>query len=429
MTIFMICGSSKIDKKPIFLSVIFMFVVIYIISINLNFGAYAEQKGIFQGISLTGMLETQLGVQNLHDPGITEESANCNLGMDWNSYNRDSALNYGFQLKLNANTLQAKNNYRSLYQENLIFVKGKKWKLVLGNGKGIASLMQINASSIARASGGISSDATYWIQQMLVPDFSLYIPQIVFTPNLWSNQVGYGLQRARTSKFTYFLSVPNNNGILHLGLSYIPNHNTRNKEKTGSFISAFDPRRAFNQVLDHEYNRKYKNIVQLGLSYATQISGTSLKFGFTGEYGQPERPYDKSSEQKLSALIGHEVGFNLSYMGFSIGSSYGDLHNSGLIAKKLDLSHTNNYWTLGASYVISHFGISVTYIKSYNNVFEESKPNKITFSNLVLGVDYKINKGLLTYLEISLPQIKSDKKFFLNDKPILGVLCGIKIKF
>ena len=255
------------------------------------------------------------------------------------------------------------------------------------------------------------------------------------TPDLFTNYIGTaGIQGVNAAKLTYY--TPTFAGF-SAGLSYTPDNQVNGTVNTFSS--------------DLNKNTGFKNIFELGLQYATQLDQVGIKVAAIGEYGTPKdslnnypldfNGYNNSSNvgTNKSKLKSWEIGTNLSYMGFTVGGSYGSWGKAGAPKDAVNAgvttalkTKTSNYWTAGLGYAYGPANVSLTYLGSKLGLAGVADANK--FTNLVFSADYKLAPGLLPYFEVS--------SFKMTDKRIITgtttnavgnkgtvVLVGTKLQF
>ena len=239
-------------------------------------------------------------------------------------------------------------------------------------------------------------------------------------------------QIENASKLTYY--TPRVYGW-QLGASYAPDSGNKGSYLTGNS------------------NGDLKNIISWGLNYADNLDNLGIAFSITGEHGKAEKidaaswdvvAYDDTSNTVYNTLRNnleaYEAGLVLNYFGFSLGGSYG-LWGDSLNPKSgpyscdygdsVSITHNNtnyqisgtnvNYWnfcdtygkkfkkshymTAGIGYEMGPFATSLTGIKSR---FQMNQ-----YQAASLGIDYKISKGVLFYIEGTYFKFESNHANFI----------------
>lgn len=271
----------------------------------------------------------------------------------------DSGLVYGATIELEADVTADARGEGVNADKTYIYLEGNFGRAEFGNQEDVATTIVTNASTIARASGGIEGDAELYFNPAGAGGGSF-----IHLPNLPLKFAG-GAQEDAT-KIIYY--TPKYNGF-QLGLDFIPD--SGNSGSAAGFTTDTDA-------------GDFENVVQAGLSYEHEFSnGIGLVTSIVGEFGESE----VATAEDLSA---YQAGLKLSYEGFSAVASYADWGDSGMA---VGTSGDADFWTAGASYETGPYGVSVTYLNSDNAGNE--------FNNTVIGADYQLAPGLVPYAEIS----------------------------
>jgi predicted porin len=255
--------------------------------------------------------------------------------------------------------------------------------------------MKVDASRIARATGGIDGDFTYFLN---APGS----PQVIATPDLYLDYGAVATQLGDESlenlnKVTYY--TPRFSGF-QLGVSYVIDQANR-----GQTVA-----------LSSDDNAQAENIFQGAISYEGKFDQIGFAAGLTGEWGNAE----VNTYQDLRTWQG---GAKLSYMGFSLAGSYGHWGDS-LRLKSAGGVNDTWFWDVGASYENGPFGVSVTYLDSN---YEATTTTDNEFTNVSVGVDYKLAPGLTPYAEVSFVQF--DPTGTANDNDATIGIVGTVLNF
>jgi outer membrane protein OmpU len=297
----------------------------------------------------------------------------------------DSGLGYGGGVDLEADTGEADphaatdaRNQGLNASRTFVYLDGMWGRTEMGSEVGASGTMKVDASTIARASGGIAGDWWY---------FANASDQFWAMPDL---DLGYDLRGASGTGFLGDAGTENLNKITYytprfsgfqLGISYMPDQIGR-----GQNIDRSDDNEGLSE-----------NIWAGGISYDNKFGDIGFAIAATGEAGSAQN----TDYEDLRAW---NVGAKLTYMGFSIAGSYGDLGESNrLTADNADNTH---YWTLGGAYEMGPFGASLTYLDSEFDCGDNvdglcSTTGHNDFRNISLGVDYKLAPGFTPFAEIS----------------------------
>ncbi len=171
-------------------------------------------------------------------------------------------------------------------------------------------------------------------------------------------------------------------------------------------------------------NNNIKNIISFGSNYSNSFGNVGLALSTTGEFGQSENTNinDNQIIIQKNRLASYDVGAMLTYFGFTFGASYGYWGNSlqptsGIYSCQYDSSKTlanqscnsanqnvrkfphASYYTAGIAY---EFGPIATSITTLHSQFQKNK-----YQATSLGIDYKLKRGVMPYLEITNFRFKS----------------------
>lgn len=275
------------------------------------------------------------------------------------------------------------------------FAEGNLGKVEFGNNQAANQNLKAGPSTFARGSGGINGKYLENINLPMVggsglaPHFILLAQSPVghggyaksfYRPNS-AEPSGYHRSQFRAfkdnsfegmedaTKLTYY--TPRIAGV-KIGFSYAPNSANVGLSK---------------QVARDVNFTRIKDIFSVGANYAEDFDNLGVEFSATAERG-------KIRNAGRSDLFAYDFGGSLSYFGFTLGASYGSWESSlqptsGAYAKQ----GKADYYTLGLAYKFGPIGASITNI---NSSFQKNK-----YSATSLGFDYKINRNLMPYFEIT----------------------------
>jgi len=304
----------------------------------------------------------------------------------------DNGLMYGAVADLEADVTADANGEGVNASRTYIYLDGGWGRFELGSNTGAEGTMKVDASNIARATGGIDGDWTYFANAGAATTY-------IATPDL---PLAYGAFPIGTettdnvTKITYY--SPKFNGF-QVGASWSPDSADRGQTMTRGDVTA-------GQSGDN---------ISAAVSYEGQWDQVGIAAAITGEWGDSE----SAATEDLGAW---NAGLKLTYMGFAFAGSYGDWEDSLFTTA----SGTDaDYWTLGAAYDFGPFGASITYLNS--DIDPNGGANDFEFDNVVVGADYKLAPGLTPFIEASFydqdaPGVASD-----NDGTV--VLVGTELAF
>ncbi len=303
----------------------------------------------------------------------------------------DSGLGYGGGINLEADTTDDVDTQGTNASRTFVYLDGQWGRVQGGSDLGVSNTMKVDASSIARATGGIDGDYTYFMTGST--------GQVIATPDLF---LDYGTGQLRNestenlNKVSYY--TPRFAGV-QLGVSYLFDSTSR-----GQTVARGDAT-----------SGEAENIFVGAINYEGKFDQIGLAAAATTEWGNSE-------VSTLEDLRTWSVGAKVTYMGFSVAGSYGDWGDS-LRTKNGGLDDSN-YWTVGGAYEYGPFGASVTYLTSN---YEASSTTDNEFSNLSFGVDYKLAPGFTPYAEVSF--IELDPTATANDNDATVFIAGTQLAF
>ncbi|MEZ5691433.1 MAG: porin [Rickettsiales bacterium] len=317
----------------------------------------------------------------------------------------DHGFGYGAGIDLRADTSASADAAGIDSERTYIYLDGKWGKLQGGSDYGVTKTMKIDASSIARATGGIDGDFYYFMNTAgTAYSYSTNsggTGQVIATPDLFLDY-GTGVLGNEGSqainKISYY--TPRFAGF-QAGVSYLFDTTAGDRGQTLS--------RTDNTAGEAE------NVLLGAISYEGRYQNVGIALAATGEWGNAE----SNTQEDLRTW---QVGGKIDFMGFSLAGSYGDLGDS-LRLKSAGNQDDNSFWTVGGAYEIGPFGASVTYLDSE---FDTGATHN-DFSNLSFGVDYKLAPGLTPYAEVNVVQF--DPTGTANDNDATVVLIGTQLAF
>ncbi len=161
-----------------------------------------------------------------------------------------------------------------------------------------------------------------------------------------------------------------------------------------------------------------KNVVSFGLNYSDNIGNLGVAMSATGESGQFENSKMPTGiAGQRNSLSSYDAGVMFTYFGFTIGGSYGYWGTSlqqtkgiyscdydsttALAAQDCTITDTYkpkkfkgaSYYTTGLAYEFGPIAFSITTMSSN---FQKNKYQAQSF-----GIDYKLARGLMPYIEVT----------------------------
>lgn len=310
----------------------------------------------------------------------------------------DSGFGYGAFIELHADVSQDSQDAKDsggTARRTYMYIDGNWGRFQYGSDFGVTKTMKIDASSIARATGGIDGD--FKLFQIATSG------QVIATPDLFLDYGNLATQLGNRSseninKVSYY--TPRFSGF-QAGISYLFDTTSGDRGQTLTRADAT--------------SGEAENVFLGGLTWEGKWDQVSIGLAATGEWGNAEAT---ATEDLQTWNVGGKIG----YMGFSVAGSYGDWGDS-LAAANSGLDD-RSYWTAGIAYETGPFGISATWLDSN---YEVSSTTDNEFDNLSVGVDYKLAPGLTPYAEVSFFDL--DPTGTANDNDGTVFIAGTQLAF
>jgi len=340
----------------------------------------------------------------------------------------DNGLTYGAVVDLLADISNSNDNAGANADRTYLFVESGYGRVEAGGNVGPARTLKVDASTFARATGGIAGDWYRYVNLTQASTTGVNNPNpyanYIITPDLpldgtaAQDGAASGLEDASAAtKITYY--TPKVSG-LQGGVSYIPD--SGNRGTAAAFSGSHD-------------ERQFRDVFDFGVKYDNQFNQFGVAASATSQLGTAE----VSSEGDLRS---YALGLDVTYAGFTFGGSWGDLGksgldklgttatlNSGATAVVTGNDSTQSYWTLGGAYVQGPVGVSVTYLNSRRDTQDTGLGNAGTdkFNNLSVGADYQLAPGLLPYAEVSFFDLEPGAGVPSNSGEVF--ILGTKVNF
>ncbi len=326
----------------------------------------------------------------------------------------DAGLGYGGEIDLLADTSADVQNRGVNSSKTFIYTDGGWGRFELGSNVGADGTMKVDAGTIARATGGINGDWTYFgnasSQFLAMSSLPLAYGYIGgeaanVTGAASANNLTGDHSEENISKVTYY--TPRFYGV-QVGVSYLPDETNRGQGR-GSFVGVVPNPSGPDRTNRHA--GLAQNIWTGGVNYDNKFGDFGFTAAATGEWGNAEV---QTPGVKYENLAAWNAGAKLTYMGWSFAGSYGDWGNSNSVSTAQ--SKDTWYWDVGVAYEYGPFGASVTYL---NSQFDCGKlasvlgstgncgtagagsTGKNKFYSVSGGVDYKLAPGLTPYAEFT----------------------------
>jgi Gram-negative porin len=371
-------------------------------------------------------------------------------------------MKYGavVQLEADVSTDATKQGFNA--SRSFIFTESNVGKVEFGNNIGANQKMKVGPANFARAAGGINGKYLEYINLPMLADSTqlpagtsgmgncagfrfdatgnpitpgtncsnIKLPRFILLPTSPISQGGYAKGFYNRATDNEYSTSSYNSGSFNNGRLTTATHDgsfgqLENATKVSYYIprisgwqlgASFTPdtgNRGSSASFSGDNSGDMKNVVSWGINYSDNFDNLGLAFSATGERGSFEQ--DTSATVKRNDLNAYEVGGMMTFFGFTLGGSYGswgkslqpksgiyscDYNGSQNLAsqncdgttagKKFDDS---TYYTAGGAYQFGPIAASVTHIKSE---FQKNQYQATSF-----GIDYKMAKGLMPYIEVT----------------------------
>lgn len=300
----------------------------------------------------------------------------------------DNGLGYGAVVDLEADISNDVDSQGVNASNTYVFLDGGFGRFEMGGVAGSSETLAVEASNIARGTGGTAGDWWYFANNT----GGASVISHAALPTEHGSMTSYGDESTyNATKVNYY--SPRFSGF-QVGLSYTPDIDDRGQTATR---------------IDN--GTSYGDIIEGGINYEGQWDEVGVAAAVTGQFGDA----DTNAVEDLAAW---NAGLALNVVGFNLAGSYGDWDDS-LAASNVD----QDYYTLGAGYDFGPFGASITWFDSS----VESAGVDNDFENLVLSADYSLAPGLTPYIEASF--YDQDAAGTANDNDGNVVIIGTELAF
>ena len=412
------------------------------------FAANSNQATSFQSKNLPDGISNN----NLSDKNFVGNDTQIFLKTGIKTANKTK---YGAVAKIEFNANSSRVNQKPNLDQAHLFSEGDFGKFEFGNYVAVNQKMKVGPARFARGAGGINGKYLEYVNLPMLSNSNqsssaacmgnalsgacsnVKLPRFILLAqspvghggdaksfhsravdnNYLANSASYGAfnrSNFRTLKDNSFEGIEDATKLSYysprikgaqIGLSYTPRSNNN----------------GFTQTTIFDSNQSYiENIFTLGANYSHDFDNVNLLLSATAEKGQVKNSKSNNAVER-DDLLAYDLGFSLSYFGFEIGASYGSW-GSSLEAKNgiysCDYNSSQNlsnqnctsnnqkfsnpyYYTLGIAYRFGPISASLTSLKS-----SYQKNDYRTYS---LGLDYKLKRDLMPYVELTKFAFKSNQ--------------------
>jgi hypothetical protein len=278
-----------------------------------------------------------------------------------------------------------------------------------GSNSGASETLEIDASNIARATGGVGGDWWHyvdWTGVSATAGTAATGANFILEPNLpVTNDFAVG---ADAAKITYY--TPRLAGF-QLGVSYTPD--------TGDLGSAAWTSGRNNGGINA--SQEYGDVFAGGVNYEADFDGVGLAVAAVAEHGRAEDTTPGTAA--VEDLEAYSVGAKVDVAGFSIAGNWADNGESG---QALNSGLESSYWTLGAAFENGPYGISATYMES---TVETGATTEDELENIVIGADYAMAPGFTPYIEAAFFDLDQGNNATTVDNDGSVVILGAELSF
>ena len=409
-------------------------------------GAKVKQEDIYSKKMLNNVLSdgSLVDIKNRATNDVVG-AVDASLTFTINGIN-DYGFKYGAFVELNANSTYNSWNNDLNSKQAYIYGESLLGKVEIGNTLGASQKMKVDASTFARATGGINGKYLNFINlPSISASTSAINPLFILIPELPTAHGGYATGFNNVNYFCDF----NGDGVISAGTDEVACYDERSNEnyrlnfeeiQNATKISYYTP-----EILGFQAGVSYTpdtgnkgtsgylsskldtgdldQVIEYGASFTQTIYGLGISLSFTGENGKTE---SKSTTEPYRAfrknLQAYQYGGNLTFWGLTIGGSIGNW-NQSMFYKDKSLNANNGdgkYYTYGLAYEFGPVNVS---FGAFNSEFQKNE-----YEAYSVGADYKVAKGFLPYVEFT------SFKFTPNDTNIetnegFVVLAGFLLNF
>ena len=321
---------------------------------------------------------------------------------------KNKNLKYGATLKGEGEASSNQNKGVVNADQAFIFAESEEsGKFELGDNIAVNQKMKVGPASFARGNGGINGNYLKYINLPVDSQFIL----------IAQSPIGHGGQALSGSDLNQnSIKILRNNSFNGAEDATKINYYTPRMEGLQLGVS-YTPNTASSAVSSTVFNGKQNSVsdvISLGANYTNSFDNFDYAFSATAENG-------KSKSLNQNNLSSFDIATTMAYFGFTFGASYGSWGKS--LQQKNSLNNKNStYKTLGISYQIGHFSISLTNLKS---AFQKNH-----YQATSLGLDYKLAKAFIPYFEVTQFSFKPNQSQNLSAKNQVFVgLAGFLFSF
>jgi hypothetical protein len=367
----------------------------------------------------------------------------------------DNNVKYGAVAKVEFNANSERFNEKPNLDQAHLFSESDFGKFEIGNYLAVNQKMKVGPARFARGAGGINGKYLEYVNLPMLADSSqsssaacsgnatsaacsnIKLPRFIL---LAQSPIGHGGGakgfHSRSGDNNYSANASSYGAFNRSNFRSIKDDSFEGMEDAtkltyysprisgAKFGISYTPRSSnngFTQTTVYDSNQsRMENIISVGANYSHDFDNLNLALSATGEKAQVKNSKSTYRIERYD-LLSYDFGISLSYFGFDVGASYGSW-GSSLRAKNgvysCDYNSSQNisdqnctsggrkftdpsYYTLGIAYKFGPIGASLTSLKS--------SYEKNDYQSLSLGLDYKLQRDLMPYFEITKFSFKSNQ--------------------
>lgn len=363
----------------------------------------------------------------------------------------DSKIKYGAVVEFEADFATNGTGQGAAIDKSFLFSETKLGKFEFGNNMAANQKMKVGPAMFARATGGISGKYIEHINFPVSADSNsnVKLPRFILTPQSPIAHGGYAqgfYSRASDNNYasnddSYGSFVRNNSAIATNGTNVGYKNGSFNQMEDATKLSYYSPRingwqmgvsftpdtgnNGAATVIPSLNSGYIKNVASAAVNYSQSFGNLGFAISATGEKGNFQNSnYQTAAGNNIERrdLSSYDLGLMFTYFGFTVGASYGYWGNSlapksgiyscdydsslALASQNCSASNSKkykgaNYYTGGIAYEFGPIAASITYI---NSEFQKNK-----YQATSLGIDYRMKRGLMPYVEYTKFEFNSNK--------------------
>lgn len=306
----------------------------------------------------------------------------------------DAGLTYGAVIELEGDGGDAGPGYNSGNgSENHIYLSGGWGKVELGDKYGVAS----TRSLMLAAPGDFGLGGVVAVEESY-RDF-IVSPATGGTNNAaaigWLGSIFETMNAQKSTKVTYYSPVFNG---LQVGASYTPEGNSgedvTREETTAIGVTSIIGVDDFDDYFEAAalWNYAFGNNVGLGLS---------------GTYVVADAEDHTTLASQRDDLSAFSLGANVTFGGFTVGMSYTDLGDSGLVGGASQTYDDTDGFTFGVQYETGPFVVGANYLMADSDA-NVAGEDDIEYDALSFGGSWAVAPGFVTYAEATFFDLEGD---------------------